>query len=155
MTFDDEISAFLGSGVSIAVVSRNAAMLPSVDRAKGCRVLREPQSKLRIFISSTQAPDLLANIRATATISVTFSVPNTLRTLQLKGGDARIDALRDEDRATIDAYLPAFEAAILPLGFSAEFTHTLFSSSHDDVAIEFSPTDAFQQTPGSAAGARL
>jgi hypothetical protein len=151
----DEICAFLTGGVSIFIASRNASMEPSIARARGCRVLRGPQTKLRILISAAHAGEVLADVRATRMIAVTFSGPDTHRTLQLKGDDASIATLEDEDRAVMERYLPAFAASVAVLGFSSDFVRAFFVSPPDEIAIEFTPTDAFQQTPGPAAGKRL
>ena len=88
-------------------------------------------------------------------ISATFSVPSTHRTLQFKGTDASIQSLQVDERALIDRYVEQFISAIGPLGFSAEFTRAFFASPPDEVVIEFTPSEGFQQTPGPAAGARL
>lgn len=156
MHFDDDLVAFLTGGVSIILASRNAALVPSISRAKGCRVLRgTSQIRLRVFVPALQAGDLLDDIRSTGTISATFTVPSTHRTLQFKSSDARIDAVDAEDVAAIAAAVTAFAADLEPLGFPQEFSRALLASPGDEVAIEFTPTDAFQQTPGPAAGERL
>jgi len=154
--FDDDLVAFLTGGVSITLASRNAALVPSTSRAKGCRVLREASRiRLRVFVSALQAGDFLGDIRSTGMISATFTVPRTHRTLQFKSRDARIDAVNTEDLAAIAAAATAFAANIEPLGFAHEFSTAFLASPGDEVAIEFTPTDAFQQTPGPAAGERL
>jgi len=151
----DEIASFLTGGVSITVASRSAQLVPSVARAKGCVVVRGAAPKLRVLMSAAQAGACLDDVRATGMISVTFSIPNTHRTVQLKGIDATIAAFTAADREAVSAYVEAFAEAIRPLGFLEEFTHAFFASPVDEVAIEFTPTEAFQQTPGPKAGARL
>lgn len=152
---DEEICAFLASGVSITIASRNAAMQPSISRAKGCRVLPGAQPKLRIYVSATHAGELLDDVRATGMIAAAFNLPDTHRSLQLKGSDARIEALEDADRAAMDGCIIAFSASLTTLGFSNDFIRAFFESPQDEAAIEFTPADAFQQTPGPSAGARL
>lgn len=155
MQFDDDMAAFVTGGVSITLASRNAALVPSLSRGKGCRVFRGPPVRLRVFVSSAQAGDFLNDIRAIGAISATFTRPETHRTLQFKGTDARVDAMNDEDRATLAAARESFAAAIRPLGFSEAFTHAFLGSDGDEVAIEFTLSDAFRQTPGPGAGERL
>lgn len=155
MQLNDELCEFLMGGVSIMLASRNAQLIPSIMRAKGCCVVRGDAPKLRIFVSASQAAELIEDVRSSLMISATFSVPTTHRTLQLKGNDARITVLRDEERATIEAYVARFATQIGPLGFTDEFVRAFFASPADEIAIEFTPSEGFQQTPGPSAGARL
>ena len=155
MLLDEEIRKFLTGTVSIGIASRNAELVPSVARAKGCTVTVGASQKVRVLISAAHAGQLLDDVRSSGMISATFSVPNTHRTMQLKGSDARMTELQPGDRDLMDAYVVAFAEAIGPLGFSREMVQAYFASPPDEVAIEFTPSDAFQQTPGPSAGARL
>lgn len=151
----DELAAFITSGISINLASRSPANIPSAARAKGCVLLRGANTKLRLFVSASQARQVIADVRATGTISVTFSVPETHRTVQFKGTDARIVDMTPDDQPLLTEYLRRFTARIEPMGFSAEFIRAFFASPPDEVVVEFSPSDAFQQTPGPNAGERL
>jgi hypothetical protein len=155
MQLNDELCQFLMGGVSIMLASRNAQLIPSIARAKGCVVLGGETAKLRIFISASQAGELIEDVRSSRMISATFSVPSTHRTLQFKGSDAQITAVRDHERATIEAYVDKFVVEIRRLSFGEEFTRAFFASPGDEIAIEFTPSEGFQQTPGPSAGARL
>lgn len=152
---NDDLAAFITSGVSITLASRSPNNIPSIARAKGCALLRSNPCRLRVFVSASQAKQLVADIQATHAISVTFSVPETYRTVQFKGFDAEVCVLKPEEHALIDEYIRVFAARIESLGFSLTYTQAFFASPSDVVALEFSPTDAFQQTPGPNAGARL
>jgi hypothetical protein len=136
----DDICEFLTGGVSIVLASRSAALVPSIARATCCRIVRG---------------ELLDDVRSRGMVSATFTRPNTHRAMQFKGSDARIEAIRAEDRSAVAAYLQAFAAVVEPLGFPNEFTRAFHASPADEVAIEFTPAEAFQQTPGPAAGARI
>lgn len=155
MILNDETRGFLASGVAILVASRDARRVPSVARAKGCRVVRGDPPALRVILSAAQAGELLDDVRGSGMISATFSVPDTHRTLQFKGSDARVEPVDAEDRLATRACVDAFVAALDPLGFSAAFRRTIFASPGDEVVIVFTPAAAFQQTPGPAAGARI
>ena len=152
MILTDEIREVLCGGVSIVLASRNAALEPSIARAVGCRVVG---TRLRILVSVAQAGRVLDDVRESAMISATFSVPKTHRALQFKGNDARIEPVDADDRAALQRYLPAFAAGIDPLGFHEPFVRAFLATPHDEVAIEFTPAEAFQQTPGPAAGRRI
>ncbi len=153
MILTDEIGEVLSGGVSIVLASRDAALEPSIARALGCRVVGH--ARLRIIVSVAQAGRVLDDVRESAMVSATFSVPNTHRALQFKGSDARIEPLDAADRAALQAYLPAFAAAIDPLGFHEPFVRAFLETPRDEVAIEFTPAEAFHQTPGPAAGQRI
>lgn len=155
MQFDDDMAAFVTGGISITLASRNAALVPSISRGKGCRVLRGTSVRLRIFVSTVQAGDFLDDIRSIGAISATFTRPETHRTLQFKGTDARVDVMNEDDRAALADAQASFADAIRPLGFSDEFTRAFLASDGDEVAIEFTLSDAFRQTPGPGAGERL
>ena len=155
MTLSDDICDFVSGGVSIIVAARNVQLRPSISRAKGCRVVRESVRRLRIILSAAQAGDFLDDVRSSGLVAATFSAPSTHRTLQFKGVDAQIAAIDDEDRAVMRAYAKAFAIEIDPLGFSGMYAQTFLAAPDDEVAIEFTPSDAFQQTPGPEAGARL
>jgi hypothetical protein len=54
------------------------------------------------------------------------------------------------------AYRKAFALEVAPLSFDEPLIQTLFSSAADDaVRISFTPAEAFSQTPGPNAGARI
>jgi hypothetical protein len=151
----DDTCKFVTGGVSITLASRDAQLIPALARAKGCAAIRLPTPTLRLFVSAIQATDLIDGVRATGMISATFSLPATHRTLQFKGKDAKVAAVTKHDRELMAVYVRQFAAAIGHLGFSEEFTRAFFASPEDEVAIEFTPTDGFEQTPGPSAGARL
>ncbi len=155
MHWNEELCEFLMGGVSITLASRSAQLIPSIARAKGCIAVSDGAAQLRIFVSAAQAAELIDDVRASAMVSATFSVPTTHRTLQFKGGNARVTTVRDAERALIEAYVGKFAAALRPLGFSDDFTRAFLASPADEVAIEFTPSEGFQQTPGPSAGARL
>ena len=153
MILTDDICETLTGGVSIVLASRNAALQPSIARAAACRVI--DRARLRIVVSVAHAGGLLDDVRESGMISATFSVPKTHRAMQFKGNDARIEPIVAEDRRAMESYLPAFAASIDPLGFREPFVRAFLASPHDEVAIEFTPAEAFQQTPGPAAGTRI
>lgn len=151
---NDELAAFITSGLSITLASRNVENIPSAARVKGCTLARDT-NRLRLFISASQAKQVVDDIRATGAISVTFNLPETHRTVQFKGTDALVCALQPHERGLMEAYLDVFSRRVAHHGFSSAFVRAFFASPPDEVAVEFSPCDAFQQTPGPNAGARL
>jgi hypothetical protein len=152
---DAEHAEFVAGAVSIVAASRDDHNVPSLGRAVGCVVAPDRRS-LRVFVAQAQAAQLLADIRASGQVAVVFTKPSTNRSLQIKATDARVRPLRDGEEATSARYVEAFGIEITPLGHVAEQARTLFRHVEGDlVAIEFTPSAAFVQTPGPGAGAAL
>lgn len=152
---DAEHVAFMQGGVSISVGSCDAANMPSLSRALGCRVTAD-RRRVTVLVAGTHAAALLTDVRATGAIAVVFSQPSTHRTMQLKGRDARIAPPQDGDLQLADAYRDGFVAELEGLGYDPRLVRTFLSCAANDlVALEFSPDAAFSQTPGPHAGQPL
>lgn len=146
---------FLLGPVSISVASHDAAGVPSLARAFGCRVA-EDRREVVVLVPTRTAEDLLRDLAARAPIAVVFSRPKTHETLQLKAPAARLEPLGPTDRQRIRGSGSALAAELIALGYSAAFSHALVAPSREDaVAVSFSPTLLFDQTPGPRAGKRL
>ncbi len=154
-TLAAEHAAFVGGAVSIIAASRDGANVPSIGRATGCVVAADRRT-VAVFLATTQAPRLLADLQACGQIAVVFTQPSTNRSLQLKGTDARPRPLTAAERDRIPHYIESFGREITPLGHSMEEARTIFRCIEGDlVAVEFTPTAAFVQTPGPGAGAAI
>jgi hypothetical protein len=152
---DDDHAAFMQSGLSIVVASRNADNVPSVARAFACRVAADRRS-VTLLLWAPQAGTLLADLRATRAIAAVFSRPSTHRTIQVKGRDAAQAPVADDDRALVAHHTDLLVAGLDPLGFAPRLIRTYFHCEPDElVAIAFTPSAAFDQTPGPRAGRPL
>lgn len=152
---DPQRSAFVTGGVSIITASRCPDKAPAVARAAGCRVSRDG-SQITLLVSVSQGSALLEAVRATGAIGAVFSQPSTHRTIQMKGDDAAVGALEPGDAELRARYADAFAAEVGPFGFSEALARALVWAPDDDfVAVSFTPTSAFDQTPGPRAGSRL
>ena len=129
--------------------------MPSYARLVGLKVVSESPLRLRVYLSESQHAQFIADVRKSRMVAVTASDVLTFRTLQYKGSDAVVEPLRDNDRAVITAYGKLFDNALQALKFAPQFTRAFLDCPGDEVAIEFTPSDAFQQTPGAQAGDRL
>lgn len=148
-------AAFLQSGLSIVAASRNDLMIPSIGRAIGCRVAADLR-RVTLLIPSGQAPDLIADLRRCGRIAVVFNRPSTHRSLQLKGDDATVRAGGTDELPVVEAYVRDFTADVATLGHTEAQVRALVAYVEGDLlAIEFTPTSAFEQTPGPKAGMRL
>ena len=152
---DETLARFIAGAVSIIVASRDAANVPSLTPAIGCRVTRDRRT-VTLFVDATQAGALLGDVLASHALAVVFSQPSTHRTYQLKGVDAARVALTEADRERIARYPDMMIGELGKLGLPETFTRaTLASVPADVAAIAFTPCAAFDQTPGPRAGAKL
>jgi hypothetical protein len=152
---DADHAAFIQSGVSIVVASRDATNAPRVARALGCRVSAD-RRRVTVYLGAFQAAPLLAAIRAEGAIAVAFNLPSTHRAFQLKGTDAAAVPLDRSDLEHAQRYVDAFAADIGLLGYAAAYGRALLWFDPAELTgIAFTPAAAFEQTPGPRAGVRL
>jgi hypothetical protein len=152
---DADHAAFIQSGVSIIVASRDAAKAPRLARALGCRV-SEDRRRVTVFLAAFQAAPLLAAIRSERVIAVAFNLPSTHRAFQLKGADAAVVPLDRSDVERAQRYVDAFTADIGLLGYGEAYGRALLWFDPAELTgVAFTPAAAFEQTPGPHAGVRL
>lgn len=152
---DPDHAAFIQSGVSVIAASRNGRNETTLTRALGCRVSAD-RCHVTVFVSATQSGALLADVRANGAVAVVFSQPSTHRTIQLKGTDAAVGELVADDPHLIADYRRRMVTELRHPGFDEPFTRALLSAVPGDiVAVTFTPSAAFLQTPGPKAGTPL
>ena len=151
---DEELAAFIQSGVSIVVAGRNDDMVGDVIRGCGCRVSAD-RRRVTVLVDPIRSDALLDDITSNGMIAVVFSRPSTHRSIQLKGTDARRARVTAADQAAIDRSLAAWVAELVSIGYTAEFAAAVRGRPEWPVALTFTPTAGFQQTPGPDAGTRL
>jgi len=152
---DDDNAAFIQSGVSINAASSGPGNVPAVSRALGCR-LSPDRNRVTVFLAASRSAALLEAIAASRRIAVVFSQPSTHRTIQLKGTDAARAGVEDGDRALIERCAEGFGADLAAAGYGEGLADLLLDAEPGDVvAVSFSPSAAFNQTPGPGAGRPL
>jgi hypothetical protein len=152
---DETYAAFIQHRVSINVASCNAACVPSLARAFGCRVSPD-RRHVTVFLSVQRSEQLLKDLRAGGAVAVVFTRPTTHQTIQLKGSDAAIVPLADGDRELMGAYGRGFVEEIHAIGYRDPFASAMMMAvAEEAVGIRFMPAAAFNQTPGPNAGQRL
>jgi hypothetical protein len=152
---DEALTDFIQHHVLINMATRDAGNLPTVTRGLGCRVSPD-RRRITVFISVPRSEDVLRNLRDNGAIAVVFSRPATHQAFQVKAGDATVVALEDGDRAIISAYGVSLVENIRQLGYQDPFASAMAAAVNDEaVGVTFTPTAAFVQTPGPAAGRRL
>jgi len=146
---------FLAGRRSIIVASRDAANRPSLMRAVGAR-LSAKRDEVTVLLARSQSVQLLADLDASGAIAVVFSEPTTHRTLQLKGGDVRVEVPTADDLALLAPYADDFATELAAIGIEQEKARALIAADPGDVvAVRFSPQEIYDQTPGPKAGAAL
>jgi hypothetical protein len=147
-------AVFIQGPVSVIVASRNAERVADVVRGCGCRVSRDRRA-VTVLVEPGPASTLLEDVAANGMIAVVFSQPSTHRTIQLKGTDARVVPVTATDRAAARRHLREWSEDLCRLGYGAAFAAALHGGTGALAAIRFTPTAAFQQTPGPGAGQPL
>lgn len=147
-----ELVDFLSSGISAVIGTRDASLMPECTRAWGVRV--EPDREfVTLFITESISLKTLENLRDNGQIAISCSGPANHQACQLKGVYQRARSTTPEDEAFWRNWLEKFKATIATVGAPTE----VFGILHSEpvVAIEVRITDAFSQTPGPQAGARI
>jgi len=152
---DSAQADFITGGVSIIAAARDDGHETTVSRAVGCRV-SDDLRRVTILLAASQSGALLADVRANGSIAVVFSEPRTHRAIQLKGTDAALAPLEADDPHRMAAYRARFAEQVSPFGHSEAFVRKILGVAPGDlVAIAFTPSGAFLQTPGPKAGSPL
>lgn len=145
----------LNTRCDVVVASRNERLVPSVCWGMGCHV-DEDGRRVTLWLREDQARAVLADIRTNARLAAVFSVPHTCVALQLKGEDARVRAATALDAARLQAHIDNLVREIELVQFHETFTRTLFEQPLEMlVAVEFTVSAVYEQTPGPSAGQAL
>ena len=154
-TLDEELAAFLQSGLSMHAASRDAGNVANLSRGLGCRVSPD-RTRVTVFLLASHSGAMLADFRANGQVAVVFSKPSTHRTVQLKGADAAVEPLQDGDHILIAKQHEGFVRELVSLGYMAALPDTLLAGTRGDIlAVGFTVAAAFIQTPGPTAGTAL
>ena len=149
---DDAFFGLLRRRVSIIVASRDATGRPHLMRALAIR-LGADRARVTVLMTRATSRPVLDDIAASGAIAVVVSEPGTHATAQLKGDDAVIEPIASGDLALIEAHAERFADEIAMLGFSRPLAHAILDRGDGDlVAVSFTATQAFDQTPGPRAG---
>jgi hypothetical protein len=149
---DEELAAFLQSGVSVHAASRDERNVPCLARGVGCRVSAD-RRRLTIFLLAAQCGRMLRDFADSGAIAFFASQPSTHRTVQLKGADAKVGVPQPGDERHVECQREAFLRDLVGIGYDPSLPVTLLGGDWADaVAVTFTPTAVFAQTPGPNAG---
>ena len=153
---DEGAAAFLHrSGISITAASRDSRNVSRIGRCLGCRVTAD-RRRVTVFIPSEQYGAFFGALSESRAIAVVFSYPTTHQTLQLKGIDATVGPITAGDAEIVARHVENFVEELGALGYPRDVVRTSQWSEVGELrAVTFTPTAAFEQTPGPGAGAPL
>ena len=127
-------------------------MRPEVSRAWG-PVLSGDGSTVTLCVAAAPGSATLANLQDNGAIAVTFSLPTSYRTVQVKGAVVDLCAPAAEHLARVEEHFSAFvdevEQVCIPRDGAGRFLDS------ELVAVSFSVRELYDQTPGPNAGGRL
>lgn len=151
----DDFAAIIAKGVSCIVGSRDAQLRPSLMRAVGSRLGANGQ-EITVFLSRPHSRQLLLDIAATGHVAAVFSQPSTHRTIQLKSTRAVLRNATPEDVPDMARCEASLDQELQAIGYESGLAGVLLAHRLEDlVAVTFVPEQAFDQTPGPQAGARI
>lgn len=153
---DEAAAAFLHRpGIAITAASRDERNVPRIARCVGCRVSAD-RSRVTVLFAASQYKAFSDALAASKAIAVVFSLPSTHRALQLKGSNAVAEPLAPGDVELFTRHVDAFVEELGSLGYAREVIRASHACEAAEVrAVSFTPTAAFEQTPGPDAGAPL
>ncbi|HKQ62786.1 MAG TPA: pyridoxamine 5'-phosphate oxidase family protein [Candidatus Polarisedimenticolaceae bacterium] len=148
----DELAAFLESGLSLALGTRNADLAPNGTRAWAIQVAAD-RTHVTVFVEARSATPLLADLEAHPQAAVVFDRPSDSRACQIKGRFVDSRRARPAERAFVERQVDDFKADLEKIGVARALTAGW--RSWPCVAVRILVTDLFHQTPGPGAGERM
>lgn len=153
VVLDDRLIGLIGSEPSIIIGTCDAALVPSMARGFGARVIRDGAA-IEVLISRWPGPGTLENIARTGRIAVTFTAPESFVSVQIKGRALDWGDCTSEDLARAERYAGTIRQRIVALGEPPEQVLPTYSPV-SPFRVTFAPEAVYDQTPGSTAGQRL
>lgn len=153
---NEDHAAFIQHEVSVNVAARDEGNVPVLARAWACR-LSADRRQVTVFLDTITAAEILTNLRQNGSIAVAVNRPSTHQSLQVKGNDATVYALGKGDFSVAAAGRQSFFDHLHRLGWTSAFCEGLIPGRDeaDLVAVTFTVTAAYDQTPGPRAGQQL
>ena len=153
-----ELKAFLESGVSVVVGTRDADLVPEITRAWGLLVSKDRKS-ISLCVPLATSHKTLDNLAGNGQITVCCSLPTSYKTVQLKGQCIETTDPRRADLTAVERHREAFGRLNVRIGVPRQRTETFWrrelETSPDLVKLRFVPEQIFDQTPGPDAGSPL
>lgn len=153
LQISDAIRAHILESVgTILVGTCDASLTPEITRGWGPTILQDGHT-MDVCVSLSAGAKTLENLRESDEIAVTFHQTVTYQTVQLKGRFLESDELTPRDWEAFQRQKNIFLEQTKVHGLSLSIASRLFTS--DLVRLRFVVHEAFEQTPGPGAGAKL
>lgn len=153
-----ELKAFLESGVSVVVGTRDTGLIPEVTRAWGLMVSKDRKS-ISLCAPLATSSKTLDNLAGNGQMTVCCSLPTSYKTVQLNGQCIETTDPSRTDLAAVERHREAFGRLNERIGFPRQRTETFWrrelESSRALIKLRFVPEQVFDQTPGPDAGSLL
>ena len=153
-----ELKAFLESGVSVVVGTRDADFVPEITRAWGLLVSKDRKS-ISLCVPLATSHKTLDNLAGNGQMTVCCSLPTSYKTVQLKGQCIETADPNRADLAAVERHREAFGRLNERIGFPRQRTETFWRRELETspvlVKLRFVPEQIFDQTPGPDAGSPL
>ncbi len=140
------------SGVSHRLGSCSRDGQPAVARGLAAEVL--PDGRMRVLLDRQAGIEVLQAIGQTGQVALVMGRPSTYRTLHLKGQDGTVAQAGPGSRPLLHERCESFVREIERFGFNRESVSKFWYEVADEnlVAVTFSISGAWDQTPGPGAG---
>ncbi|PWW03741.1 hypothetical protein DFR52_101427 [Hoeflea marina] len=149
-----DVVALCQVGASIIFGVRGLDGAPIAGLGLACRIVDNRQ--VRLLVLRKPNDDALMALTRDSRIAATFTRISDHRSIQLKGLDAVIGAVQPEDLRAATRQARAFRDMIIDLELGDAFAAAYCSYEPAElVAIQYTPDQAFTQTPGPGAGTRV
>jgi hypothetical protein len=147
-----ELVNFCQGGVGIAIATTDGDGWPTGGPALGAQFDAKDGS-VRLILSRESNVPVLEAIAAGRGIAATFAQPTTHKSIQLKAASARTGPAREGDQQYAAAQRAAFCAELVAVGYPEHFAGAYCAFETEGLlSLTFTPTEAFDQTPGPEAG---
>jgi len=140
------------AGVAYRLGSCDAEGRPGICRAQAALAL--PGGRVRVLVTRWSGPDVLDAIAATGQVALVMPLPENLRTLHLKGRDARVGLAEPGDEELVLQRRQAFTDQLVPLGYPVDaILQGWYALGEGELhRITFTISGAWNQSPGPGAG---
>ncbi|MDB4973127.1 MAG: hypothetical protein JWN48_1468 [Myxococcaceae bacterium] len=145
-----DLVEFLQRGPSLMAAATDDRRVVELTRCAAAQLA--PDGRLYVAIPLPEGKRALDNIKSTGVIALSAAQPEDYATVQFKGSDAQLVDWLEKDRATA-LHRQRFDAMMVKVGMPAGTADLLYSS--ETIAIAFTPSEMFDQTPGPLAGLSL
>jgi hypothetical protein len=148
----EQLAAFLESGLSIVIGTRNGDLEPAGATALAIRVA-PGGARVTLFVYEQAGREMLANLGSYPEIAIDMDQPTSHRACQVKGLYESSRTVPESERELIERQLEGFAVDLEAYGVPRPLLASW--KSWPCLALEVRVTHVFEQTPGPGTGELL